>query len=157
MTLAAILCTDAAWLLGDGGRLPWHLPAEQRLFRDVTLGARVIMGRRTWQSLRGPLPGRENVVLSRDPVDGATWARTLPEALAGGGFVIGGASLYAAAWPFVERVHLTQIAHTFDCDEGAVYLPRVCRDLAGWRETERRTVPVGPGNAWPWTYRALVR
>ena len=173
MTLAAILCTDAAGLLGVGGRLPWNLPAERRLFREVTRGKVVVMGRRTWESLgERPLPGRVNVVLSRstlhmgwgggEPInEGPYWLsmRMVPmlsELYEGREtVVIGGADIYEQCWPLVTRVHWTRVAHTFDAP-GGVYLPAAC-DVTGWRETDRRTMPAGEGNAHRWTHRVLCR
>lgn len=104
-------------VIGRDNALPWHLPADLAHFRRTTLGHPVIMGRRTWESIGRPLPGRENVVVSRRvgfSAPGARVVRSLEEAwqaVAGAeeAFVIGGAGLYEAALPGADRIYLTEI------------------------------------------------
>ena len=106
-------------VIGRGGDIPWKVPEDLLRFKEVTLGHPVIMGRRTWESLPArvrPLPGRRNVVLSRDTgfaADGARVARTLDEALAHGGgpetWVIGGEQIYLLALPYATRCEVTEI------------------------------------------------
>ncbi len=103
--------------------MPWHLPAELKYFRARTLGKPVIMGRKTFQSIGKPLPGRDNIVITRDATfaaPGVTVARSLPDAIghaeaaarrsgAAEIMIIGGASIYALALPQVSRVYLTRV------------------------------------------------
>jgi dihydrofolate reductase len=107
-------------VIGADGGLPWHLPEDLALFRDLTMGATVVMGRRTWDSLPErfrPLPGRRNVVVTRNPAwhgEGAERAGSLDEALrlvngAERVFVIGGGQLYAEALPRADELLLTEI------------------------------------------------
>jgi dihydrofolate reductase len=104
-------------LIGVDGALPWHLPEDLRLFRALTLGSTVVMGRRTWESLPPrvrPLPGRRNVVLSTTlgaGVDGAAVATSVEEVLAAGGDLwgIGGGGVYAALLPHADEVVVTEI------------------------------------------------
>lgn len=109
-------------VIGRHGRLPWHLPADLKRFKAITLGQAVLMGRRTWDSLGRPLPGRRNIVLSRDPSFAPTdamVARDLESALALSGeevMVIGGADLYAQLLPRARRLYLTLVHHAFDGD-----------------------------------------
>jgi dihydrofolate reductase len=114
-------------VIGDGDRLPWHLPADLQFFAATTRGHPVIMGRRTWLTLPArfrPLPGRRNLVVSRDPgfdAPGADRVASLDDALqrlAGAplAFVIGGAQLYAQALPRADRLVLTEIDHDFAGD-----------------------------------------
>jgi dihydrofolate reductase len=127
-------------VIGAGNRLPWHLPEDLRRFKRLTMGAPVIMGRKTHESIGKPLPGRRNIVVTRQP--GARWegcevAGSLEAALAAAGdapevFVIGGAELYAAALPRADRLHLTLIDAEY---EGDALFPEF--DPAGWRETAR--------------------
>ena len=138
-----------------GQRLPWHLPDDLRHFKRVTMGCPVLMGRRTWQSIGRPLPGRTNVVLTRDAgfaADGAVVARDMAaarravrDALQGTSapgpreaFVIGGAEVFAQFLPGADRLHLTEIDHAFDGN--CVFAPfaRGAPAQAGWREIERR-------------------
>ena len=119
--VAAIVAVDERWAIGRGGGLLCHLPADLRHFKQLTLGHTVVMGRRTFESLPGgPLPGRENIVVSRQhdyAPAGVTVAHSLDEAIAAATmpepvFIIGGAQLYAAAMPFVNRLYLTVIGLT---------------------------------------------
>jgi dihydrofolate reductase len=115
-------------VIGAGGGIPWHVPGEQALFRQRTSGSTVVMGRATWESLpRRPLPGRRNVVLTRDRhwrADGAEVAHSVEEVLAGGGdvWVIGGAAVYAAFLPYADEVVRTEIDLEVDGDACAPVL-----------------------------------
>ena len=131
-------------VIGKDNRLLWHLPEDLRHFRALTHGKPVIMGRKTWESLRPafrPLPGRLNIVVSRDPAyaaPGATLAASLEEALAKVGaaeeaFVIGGADLYRQALPLAERVYLTEIDADFAGDAHFPELP-----AGEWMEISRQ-------------------
>lgn len=120
MELALIAAVARDGAIGRGGVMPWHLPEDLAHFRRVTMGCPVVMGRKTWDSLPArfrPLPGRRNVVVTRNPAwqaDGAEAADSLDAALAtlaGAAtvFVIGGAQLYAQALPRADRLELTEI------------------------------------------------
>jgi len=140
LTLIAAVARNG--VIGVDNRLPWHLPADLQHFKALTLGNTVIMGRKTWESLPAkfrPLPGRRNVVVTRDGsyrAEGAVVALSLPAAIeaaeTGEAFVIGGAELYAAALPLADRLELTEIDAAF---EGATHFPAI--DPHRWRETAR--------------------
>jgi len=142
LTLIAAVARNG--VIGIGNRLPWHLPADLKHFKALTLGHAVIMGRKTWESLPEkfrPLPGRHNIVITRNTsyrVEGATVATSLPAALAAAdgseAFVIGGAELYAAALPLADRLQLTEIDATF---EGDTWFPAI--DPGIWREAARES------------------
>jgi dihydrofolate reductase len=127
-------------VIGAAGRLPWHLPEDLRHFRRLTFGHPVIMGRRTWESLGKPLPGRENIVVTRRAgfeAPGASVAASLAAAIAlcAGepvAFVIGGAELYAAALPLADGLVLTEIDREF---AGDTVFP--AWDRGAWRATQR--------------------
>ena len=141
-------------VIGRNNELIWQLPGDMRHFRETTRGRPVLMGRRTWESLPEkfrPLPGRRNVVVSRNPhyaATGAELAGSLAEAIekagagagAGAGgegeggelFVIGGAELYAQALPLAGRLYLTEIAAEF---AGDAFFPAFSLDE--WREISR--------------------
>lgn len=121
MSVRLIWAQAAGGVLGSGGRIPWRLPEDQRLFRELTLGSTVVMGRRTWDSLPArfrPLPGRRNVVLTRDP----SWSEaerigSVEEALSLGDlWVIGGAQVYAAFLPYAGEIVRTEIDAEFPGD-----------------------------------------
>ncbi len=141
MSLVSIVAAMARnRVIGDGNRLPWHLPEDLQRFRRLTMGAPVIMGRKTFQSIGRLLPGRRNVVLTRQSGwswDGCATAHSFDEALAitrdaAERFVIGGGELYRLALPFADRLYLTLI--DADC-AGDVHFPEL--DLLAWRERER--------------------
>lgn len=127
-------------VIGVGNRLPWRLPEDLARFKRLTMGAPVIMGRRTRESLGRALPGRRNIVVTRarDAAwEGCLVAHSLDEALALGGdaieaFVIGGAELYAAALPRADRLYLTLIDAEY---AGDACFPAF--DPAAWREVAR--------------------
>jgi len=110
--------------IGQRGQLLVRLPEDMRRFRAITLGHPVVMGRKTWQSIGRPLPGRRNIVVTRDSglrLDGAETAASLDDALALAGeaaivHVIGGAELYALALPLADELQLTEIDAEFAAD-----------------------------------------
>ena len=127
-------------VIGIENRLPWHLPEDLQRFKRLTMGAPVIMGRNTRESIGRPLPGRRNIVVTRQPQaawNGCSVAHSLDEALALAAdapevFVIGGAELYAQALPRADRLYLTFI----DADvSGDAFFPEL--DPAAWREIAR--------------------
>lgn len=131
-------------VIGKDNQLPWHLPEDLAHFKRTTLGCPVIMGRRTWESLPPkfrPLPGRLNVVVSRDPnfnAEGARVARSLEAArdLCPPGtdaWVIGGAQIYAQALTLARHAVVTEIDRDF---EGDAFAPALD---AGWQETARES------------------
>lgn len=119
MRVSLLVAVAERGVIGRDGGLPWRLPADLRFFKRVTMGHHVIMGRRTWESIGRPLPGRTMVVLSRDPalvVPGASVVHELADALALAraagdteAFVIGGAEVYARALPLADRLYLTRV------------------------------------------------
>ncbi|MDX1625242.1 MAG: dihydrofolate reductase [Wenzhouxiangellaceae bacterium] len=130
-------------VIGDDGGMPWHLPADLRHFKETTMGRPVIMGRRTWESIGKPLPGRANIVLTRsrpDLPDGVEAADSLDAALemAGDGsvFVIGGGQVYAEALPRARRMELTMVDLAPD---GDTRFP-AWRDV-DWRVSRMRARP----------------
>lgn len=127
-------------VIGAWGKLPWHLPEDLQHFKALTYGHPVIMGRRTWDSLGKPLPGRNNIVLTRSQgfeAPGASVVCSLEAALilcteAPVAFVIGGADLYAAALAYADVLLLTEIQRDY---EGDARFPDL--DRGTWRESER--------------------
>lgn len=130
-------------VIGRANALPWHLPADLRHFKRLTLGKPVVMGRKTFESIGRPLPGRHNIVLTRDPswrADGVTLVWTLADAVAAAArdpsveeiMIIGGAAVYAQALPMATRIYLTEVHAQ---PEGDAVLPPF--DPTAWRETAR--------------------
>ncbi len=143
MRLSIVAAVARGGVIGRGNAIPWRIPEDVLHFKDLTMGHPVVMGRRTWDSLPDrfrPLPGRRNIVLSRNPgwhAAGAERAGSLDEALRllddmPQVFVIGGADVYASALPIADELLLTEI----DADvEGDTVFPPFAAD--GFEETSR--------------------
>jgi dihydrofolate reductase len=127
-------------IIGANGQLPWRLPEDLKHFKRLTMGHPIIMGRKTWESLKGPLPGRDNIVVTRQPgyeAPGAAVAGSLEAALAlcvgePVVFVIGGAGLFAESLPIAAGLVMTEIDRDF---EGDTWFPEY--DRSRWKETQR--------------------
>ncbi len=132
--------------IGKDGALPWHIPADLKRFKALTMGKPMIMGRKTFDSLPGLLPGRRHIVLTRDAAwaaQGAEIAHTVGDALslAGAGeiAVIGGADIYGLFLPLADRVELTEVHADYDGDTHM-------HALGGeWSETAREEFPAQDG------------
>src|SRR4051812_6822233 len=116
MRVSVIVALDRNGLIGDERGLPWRLPCDLRRFRELTLGQPIVMGRTTHEHIGRPLPGRQNVVLTRNPgrdFPGCTVASSLENALAAAGpdveevVIIGGAEVYRSALAIADRIYLT--------------------------------------------------
>ncbi|MCD9121554.1 MULTISPECIES: dihydrofolate reductase [Cupriavidus] len=141
MTLLTLIVARARnGVIGRDNTLPWRLPEDLAHFKRTTMGAPVIMGRKTWESIGRPLPGRRNIVVSRNPelrLDGAETASSLEDALrlcvgVEQVFLIGGAQLYAEALPSADRLIVTEIDADID---GDAHFPDI--DPQRWIATER--------------------
>ena len=139
--LSLIAAVAANGVIGSDNDLPWRLPEDLRRFKALTLGYPVIMGRRTFESIGRPLPGRRNIVVTRNPdyrAEGCETCSTLEAALAACQgrsdeiFVIGGAQIYAGALPLAQRLYLTEIRRAF---EGDARFPDWAR--TAWKEVAR--------------------
>ena len=134
--IAIVAALSRNRVIGRDGDLPWHLPGDLRHFKELTGGGTVVMGRKTYESIPPrfrPLPGRRNIVLTRNGFDapGAEVHHDLDDALqaAPDCFVIGGGTLYAQALPRADRLYLTEVDAELD---GDTFFP----DIAGWQATE---------------------
>jgi dihydrofolate reductase len=140
MILSLIVAVAANGTIGKDNHLPWHIPADLKHFKELTLGKPVVMGRKTFESIGKPLPGRRNLAISRNPAWRAAGVEVFPsldDALAHAAdaaevMVIGGSALFAAALPVAQRLYLTEIHRAFD---GDVVFPPL--DRAQWRELSR--------------------
>ena len=140
--MSIIVAVARNGVIGCENRLPWHLPADLARFKAITMGKPMIMGRRTWESLPGRLPGRRHIVLTRDPgygAEGIELAGSLEEALSLAGgveevMIIGGGQLYRQALPLARRIYLTQVELEV---AGDAHFPEL--DPAQWREVARES------------------
>jgi dihydrofolate reductase len=148
-------------VIGAKGGLPWRLSDDLRRFKALTWGKPIVMGRKTFDSIGKPLPGRFNIVVTRDSAwhaAGAVRAGGVDDALrlaAGDGsevMVVGGAEIYAAALPVAARIHLTRVGAVV---EGEARLPKI--NPADWRKTCLGSAPKGPRNDYPCRFFVLDR
>lgn len=150
MRLTLVVAMARNRVIGIDNRLPWHLPGDLKRFRALTMGHSVVMGRRTWESIGRPLPGRRMLVVSRTPgyrAEGCEVFASLDAALSACRgdaevFVIGGEQLFAAAMPRANRIHLTVVEAEF---AGDTFMPAI--DPGEWRETARTPFPADAANA----------
>lgn len=168
MRRSIIAAVDENWLVGAEGRMPWNLPADMRMFRELTMGKPVIMGRLTFESLGRPLKGRTNIVLSTRrnfELPGAIVVGTLDAAYAAAAevgaeecMVIGGANVYKQALWHADRLYLSFIHHSFDV---ALKRDRVYFPFSSWwtyrnvQHVSRREFGIGPDSPYPWTFCAM--
>jgi len=141
VSLSIISAMDENRLIGKGNALPWHLPADLAFFKRTTLNKPVIMGRKTYESIGKPLPGRHNIIISRNPayrIDGCDTCADIDAALALAAdqveaMLIGGASLYEQTIELAETLYITEIHAKF---EGDAWFPAIdpSRWEAVWRE-----------------------
>ena len=161
MTVALVAAVARGGVIGRDGGIPWRLPADMARFRDLTMGHPVIMGRRTWETLPDgfrPLPGRGNVVVTRNPdwsAQGADRAASVEDALEllesePRVFVIGGGEVYAAALPYADELILTEIDADID---GDTTFPQWDRDAFAERAREEHTAEDGT----PFAFVTYVR
>jgi dihydrofolate reductase len=162
MLISLIAAMDQEGGIGRGGQVPWHLRADLQRFKRLTLGHPVIMGRKTFASIGRALPGRTNIVITRqrsfqaaDCQVASSFDRALELAVQTGAdeaIVIGGGEIYAQALPKASRLYLTVVDTRADCD---VFFPLF--DLAEWLEIERIETPTDEKNQYASTFCILER
>jgi dihydrofolate reductase len=166
MIISLVVAAGENGVIGRDGGLPWRLSTDLKAFRRLTMGKPLIMGRRTFQSLKRPLDGRDNIVVSRDPgfePVGATVAPSFADALtlarvlaatrgADEVMVIGGADVFRAALPVADRIYWTVVHGS---PEGDVRFPDF--DRAGWREVSSEPLPRGEKDDYAATTTVLER
>lgn len=139
MKISLIVAMSENRVIGRDNKMPWHLSADLKRFKAITMNSPILMGRKTFESIGRPLIGRTNMVLSHNMAfhaEGCLVFPTMELALAQAAnygrelFIIGGATLYEKALPFAQRIYLTQIETFFD---GDTFFPAI--DASAWRET----------------------
>ncbi len=147
-------------VIGKGNALPWHLPADMKHFRELTMGKPVIMGRKTFESIGKPLEGRKNILITSDSnyrAEGCLVVHSLEEALktAEGGeevMIIGGGKIYEEFLPKADRIYLTEIHQDF---EGDTYFPEFNQNE--WQETSREDFKPDEKNPFAYSFVTLER
>ena len=157
MLISLIVAMDQNRVIGLEGNLPWHLPADLQAFKNITMGKPVIMGRKTYESIGRPLPGRENIILTGNrfyQAPGCIVVHSIEESLKAAKdfeeiMVIGGSTVYRSFLPLTGRIYMTLIDAVFD---GDVYFPEL--DLTDWQEVSRKTFTKNDGQ--PFTYHFIL-
>ncbi len=161
MVISMIAAMDKNRLIGNGPDIPWQMPADRRHFRNMTVGKPVVMGRKTFETLKRPLGKRQNIILTRNTAyeapKGCSVAHSVADVL---GLcketeelmICGGAPIYQAFLPYANRLYLTQIHATF---EGDVYFPEF--DIAAWEEVKRLDGEPDEKNPYPYSFLFLER
>jgi dihydrofolate reductase len=161
MKLSLIVALARNYTIGINNQLPWHLPEDLKYFRAVTMGKPLIMGRKTHESIGRPLPGRANIVITRQPgyqSDGVAVVSSLECAIelaarlglqadAEEVMVMGGAEIYRQILPLVDRLYLTEVHAEV---EGDAFFPPF--DRAQWDEIQRIDHPSSASNPYPYSF-----
>jgi len=162
MRISIIVAASENDVIGRGNELPWHLSADLRRFKRLTMGHHLVVGRRTWESIGRALPGRSMIVISRSPPElpeGVRAAGSIEEAFevarsAGEEelFVAGGAAIYALTLPLADKLYLTRVHAAID---GDVVLPAI--DFDRWDLLETQAGSVDERNPLPYTFETYAR
>lgn len=161
MIISLVVALDQNRLIGGNQQLPWHLPADLRHFKEITMGKPILMGRKTWESIGRPLPGRTNVVVTATAgfqAPGCIVTHSVEDALAAVGnhkevMVIGGALLYRQLLPRADRIYLTLVDHAFA--GGDTWFPEL--DERDWKETRREDYDPDQKNPYRYSFVQLQR
>ena len=159
--IALVVAVSRNGVIGRDGKLPWHIPGDLKLFKQTTMGKPVVMGRKTWEGLpKRPLPGRQNIVVTRQrdyQAEGGLVVTDIAAALAAAGqveevAVIGGGEIFREVFPLAQRIYLTEV----DLDvEGDTRFPKLAP--GEWREVAREVHPAGPNDSAGFVLRTLDR
>ncbi|MEK6287659.1 MAG: dihydrofolate reductase [Acidobacteriota bacterium] len=162
MIISLIVAMDEKRGIGKAGKLPWHLSADLKKFRALTMGHHMIVGRKTFESIGKPLPGRQTIVVTSNASfkpEGCLVAGSVQDAIAMARerketevFVIGGAQIYAQTLDAADRVYLTQVHAEVDAD---TFFPEL--DNEGWIETQQTHHPADETNQYAFTFKLLER
>jgi len=162
LKLSIIVATAEQGVIGKDNQLIWHLPEDLKMFRRLTTGHVIIMGRKTFESIGKPLPNRTSIIISRNndyQVEGCIVVSSLEEAIEKAkeieteeAFIIGGAQIYALALDMADTVYLTQVHHNF---EGDAFLPVLDTNI--WTETERKSFQPDEKHAYAFDFVTLEK
>lgn len=159
MTIAAIVATGLNNEIGKNNQLLWHLPADLKFFKNTTMGCPVIMGRKTFESIGRLLPGRRNLIITRQhnfEMAGAEIYHALPDALASLNsekvFIIGGAEIYRLALPYCALVYRTLIKADFDAD---TFFPDL--EKSGFKKTGEECHASNDKNPFDYCFETWIR
>jgi dihydrofolate reductase len=158
--VSVIVAFDSNLLIGCENKLPWHLPADLKHFKTITMGHYMIMGRKTYESIGKPLPGRTSVVITRQKdfvAEGCIIASSIQDALAkcvdqDEVFIIGGAEIFNACMPLAQKLYTTVIHHRF---AGDTHFPAI--NDKEWNKISVIHNSADEKNPWPYSFEEYVR
>jgi len=160
--ISLIVAMDEQRGIGHHGHLPWRLSTDQKRFKAITMGHHLVMGRKTFETIGRPLPGRTIIILTRNSAfhaDGCIVEKTLDDALKLAKdhgetevFVIGGGEVYAQAIPMADRIYLTIVHAQVPAD---VFFPRL--EIQKWQEVRSEYIPASSKDSYPTTFSILER
>ncbi len=158
ITIIAAIAENNA--LGKDNQLIWHLPADLKRFKQITLNHHIIMGRKTFESLGKPLPNRTSIIITRNKnyaAEGCIVVHTLDEALKAAAsddnpYILGGAEIYKEAIKISDKLDLTFVHHTFDAD---AFFPKI--DASIWKETSRQHFKADANNKYDYSFVSYLR
>jgi dihydrofolate reductase len=161
MILSLLLAADENNLIGKDNQLPWHLPNDLKYFKNLTWGMPILMGRKTFESIGKPLPGRRSIVITRNTswqAEGVAVVHSIPDAIALAKedgikeiFVIGGAEIFTTALQDADRIYLTRIHHVF---EGDTFFPALNEK---WQLVNSKHCQPDEKNHYPHTFEVWER
>lgn len=162
IVLSLLVAADERNVIGKDNKLPWHLPDDLKYFKNQTWAMPILMGRKTFESIGKPLPGRKSIVITRSKdwkQDGVEVVHSVDEAIEKAKelgvkeiFVIGGAEIFQTAFAQAHRIYLTRIHHRFD---GDVYFPEV--SASDWNLMQSRFCQAGEKNLYSHTFQVWER
>ena len=160
MRISLIVAVSTNSVIGARGELPWRLPYDLRRFKRLTMGKPIVMGRLTWDSIGRPLPGRQNIIISRNPefaAPGCDIAASPEDAIGLAGdaeelMIIGGGHIYRDFFPRASRIYMTQVAASIDGDTS---FPELAD--GEWNETRRESHPADEQHAYAFDFIQLDR
>ena len=155
MKLSVIVAVSSNHVIGYKNQLPWRLPADLKYFKQVTMGHPIVMGRKTYESIGRPLPGRTNIIITRQEnyeVQNCIVVHSFEEAMSlcreeDEVFIIGGAEIILQSIQLVDKIYLTRISGVF---AGDTFFPEI--DHTQWSEIQRQDFEPDEKNAWPYSF-----
>ncbi len=162
MKLSIIVAVAENGVIGHNNQLIWHLPEDLKMFKRLTSGHPIIMGRKTFESIGKPLPNRTSIIITKNPefqIEGCITVHSLEEAIEAANeieeneaFIIGGAEIYRLALPFADTIYLTEVHHAF---EGDTFFPAIDKDI--WEEVNRTDHDIDEKHLYKYSFVKLKK
>jgi len=160
MELSIIVAVDKNWAIGKNNQLLWHLPADLKNFKELTMGGAIIMGRKTYESIGRLLPGRTSIIITRDSsfkIDGGIVVNSIENAIIASqkfnnSFIIGGGEIYNQTFGLANKIYLTKVDAEFDAD---TYFPEILSNT--WTEVSKKNFTPDEKNKFNYAFIEYIR